>query len=165
MATPASLAVAQVLSLLTADPGLNGNLDTLAQIQDTPLPPLALSQISTSNIAFDVQERSGGVTYPALYIYCDKLSNSLTEKFRTFSGTAGVVVEVRLSQDQVDGLAATLESYVDAVTQVLDQNRGDWGQGLFYAGGYDVAFGPVKHGGRNFIQIAKITFEVGASTN
>ena len=35
----------------------------------------------------------------------------------------------------------------------------------FIPAAYEVAFGPVKHGGRNFIQIAKITFEVGASSN
>jgi hypothetical protein len=36
---------------------------------------------------------------------------------------------------------------------------------MYYAGGYQVAFGPVKHGGKNFIQIAKITFEIGVSIN
>jgi hypothetical protein len=165
MARPGNIAAEKVLSLLTSVPGVNSNLDTLAQIENIWLPPLGQKQFATRNIAFDVLERSGEAIYPALSIYCDKLSNLLTEKFRTFSGKAAMAIEVRLSQDKVDGLASALELYVDAVTQVLDQNRGDWGQGLFYAGGYDVAFGPVKHGGRNFIQIAKITFEVGASSN
>lgn len=34
---------------------------------------------------------------------------------------------------------------------------------MFYAGGYKVEFGPVKRGGRNFIQAAKITFELDVS--
>jgi hypothetical protein len=34
---------------------------------------------------------------------------------------------------------------------------------MYYAGGYQASFGPVKHGGRNFIQVAKVTFDVGVS--
>ena len=60
---------------------------------------------------------------------------------------------------------ATLRIYTDAVGQILNQNRGDWGTGLFYGGGYEATFAAVKHGGRNFIQIAKVTFEVDASVN
>ena len=45
-----------------------------------------------------------------------------------------------------------------AITQVLDNSRGDWGDGVFFAGGYEVAFGGIKHGGRNFLQIAKVAF-------
>jgi hypothetical protein len=52
---------------------------------------------------------------------------------------------------------------VDAVTQVLDANRGSWGEGAFYAGGYEVSFDPIRHGGKNFIQSAKVSFEVDLS--
>jgi hypothetical protein len=72
-------------------------------------------------------------------------------------------VEVRHSQDRLDGLQDALELYVDSVTQVLDGERGDWGNGLFYAGGYDVSLGAVKHGGRNFLQTAKILFQIDVS--
>ena len=51
----------------------------------------------------------------------------------------------------------------DAVTQILDANRGNWGQGAFYTGGYEVTFDPVKQGGKNFLQVAKVTFEVDMS--
>src|ERR1017187_4236679 len=74
-----------------------------------------------------------------------------------------VAIEVRVSQDRLVGIENQLQTYVDAVTQVLDQNRGDWGEGMFYAGCYEAALGPVKHGGRNFIQAGKVTFEVGVS--
>jgi len=50
------------------------------------------------------------------------------------------------------------------VTQVLDANRGSWGQGMFFTGGYEVKFDPVQHGGRNFLQVAKVTFEVDLSS-
>jgi hypothetical protein len=165
MARPGNAAAARILKLLTSVPGVNTNLDTLAQLENIPLPPLTDRQIVTQNLAFELSDRNTEVKYPALYIYCDKIANLLTEKFRTFSGKAHMVIEVRLSQDQPGGLESGLQLYVDAITQILDQNRGDWGQGMYYTGGYEVAFGPVKHGGRNFIQIAKITFEVGASSN
>ncbi len=47
---------------------------------------------------------------------------------------------------------------MDAVTRVLDQNRGSWGEGAFFSGKYEVAIDPVKHGGRNFLQVAKGCF-------
>ena len=53
----------------------------------------------------------------------------LTEKFRTFSGKVRTVAEVRVSQDRIEGIEEQLRLYVDAVTQVLDANRGSWGQG------------------------------------
>ena len=74
-----------------------------------------------------------------------------------------MVVEVRVSQDRLEELQRNLEAYVEAVGEVLDRNRGGWGEGLFYAGGYEATFGPVKHGGKNFLQVAKVAFEVDVS--
>jgi len=34
---------------------------------------------------------------------------------------------------------------------------------MFYAGGYEVAFGRMTRGGRNFTQAAKVTFEIRVS--
>jgi hypothetical protein len=96
-------------------------------------------------------------------MYCASVKNLQREKFRTFSGEANMVVETRISQDRVDGLETVSQMYVDAVTMVLDQNRGDWGNGVSYNGGYEVNYGPVKHGGRNFLQTAKISFSVDVS--
>jgi hypothetical protein len=121
--------------------------------------------IRAQNAAADLTERGEIVRYPTVQVYCEKLVNSLTEKFRTFSGTAQMTAEIRCSQDRLQGLQEGLEQCADAVTQVLDGNRGDWGSGMYYAGGYQVAFGAVKHGGKNYIQVAKITFEIGVSTN
>ena len=72
-------------------------------------------------------------------------------------------VDVRVSQDRLEDIERQLELYVEAVTDVLDANRGDWGQGMFYTGGYEVSFGGTRHGGRNFVQSAKVTFEVDVS--
>jgi len=64
-------------------------------------------------------------------VYCEKVKNQLTEKFRTFSGTAQMTIEVRHSQDRLEGLQDSLQLYTDAATQVLAANRGDWAMGCF----------------------------------
>ena len=62
------------------------------------------------------------------------------------------------------GAGRELRLYVDAVTQVLDANRGSWGQGVFFTGGYEVKFEPVQHGGRNLLQVGQSDFEVDLSS-
>ena len=100
-----------------------------------------------------------------MHVYCEKVVNRLTEKFRRFSGAVHLAIELRHSQDRLEGIEETLELYVASATQVLQAGRGDWGDGMFYGGEYEVSYGAVKRGGRNFIQAAKITFEIGVSTN
>ena len=70
---------------------------------------------------------------------------------------------MRVTHDRLEGLDQMAQAYVDALTQVLDSNRGDWGDGLFYTGGYTVTYQPVKHGGKNFLQTAKVSFDLQVS--
>jgi hypothetical protein len=120
-------------------------------------------QVLAQNVAADLLDKTTAVQYPAVSVYCEKITNDLREKFRSFSGTVQLAIEVRQSQDRLDGIEDALEQYADAVTQTLTASRGDWGDGMFFAGAYQVSFGAVKKGGRNFTQAAKITFEVGVS--
>jgi hypothetical protein len=137
----------------------------LAALSVGPVSGLTLPQITPQNVAADLAERSGNARYPLIQVYCEKIVNDLAEKFRTFSGRTQMAIEVRHSQDRLEGLQDTLELYADAATYVLDASRGDWGDGMFYGGGYQVTFGAVKQGGRNFIQVAKVTFDLGVSRN
>jgi hypothetical protein len=163
MAWVGSTVTAQVVMLLNAPQGLNACVSTLAQAESLTLPAVGQNQILAQNVSIELAERSTDVQYPAFNVYCEKIVNQLKEKFRNFSGKAVMTVEVRVSQDRLDGIEDQLETYVDAVTQVLDQNRGDWGEGMYYAGCYEAALAPVKHGGNNFIQVGKVSFEVGVS--
>ena len=79
------------------------------------------------------------ITYPTIHVYCGKAVNQLREKFRTFSGEAHMTIELRVSQDRLEGLETMLQVYADAVTRVLEESRGDWGDGVFYGGGYEIA--------------------------
>lgn len=161
--TIGSLIIAQVIGLLTGSSGVNSYLSGIAQDDGQPLNPLNMAQVRAQNVAPDIADKSNTMQYPAVNVYCEKIVNTLAEKFRTFSGSVQTTVELRHSQDRLDGLQDALENYADAIMQVLNGNRGDWGNGMFYCGQYQVAFGAVKHGGKNFLQVAKITFEIGVS--
>lgn len=150
LATPGA-GVGAAIAVLAADSG----------IQLAPIPP---EHIVKQNVPIALTERAGAVKYPVLHVYSDRVRNLLTEKFRTFSGTVRTVAELRVSQDRIEGIEDQLRLYADAVTQVLDLNRGNWGQGAFFAGGYEVNIDPVQHGGRNFVQVARVTFEVDLSS-
>jgi hypothetical protein len=163
MAWVGSTVTTQVVALLNAPQGLNACVATLAQAENVVLPPVGQDRILAQNVSIELAERSTDVQYPAVNVYCEKIVNQLKEKFRNFSGKALMAIEVRVSQDRLEGIESQLQTYADAVTQVLDQNRGDWGEGMYYAGCYEAELGPVKHGGQNFIQVGKVSFEVGVS--
>ena len=163
MANVAARAAAKTVDRLTSPGGLNDNIAAVAELEQTPLSELAVHQIIPLHVAPEVIEQAFAVHYPAVHVYVERVSNLLREKFRTFSGKAHVVIETRVTQDRLEGIERRLQLYVDAVTRVLDQRRGDWGDGMFYTGGYEVELGPVKHGGRNFIQSAKVTYEIETS--
>jgi hypothetical protein len=148
----------KVVGVLAAGSGLPAALEALSVQQGRTLPRIAAQQIIAQNVTPEVSDLSTVNNYPLVYVYCAKVINELREKFRTFSGEAQMVVEARVSQDRLDEIETNLQAYVDAITQVLDISRGDWGDGIFFDGGYEVTFGGVKHGGRNFLQIAKVAF-------
>jgi hypothetical protein len=165
MARVGSNATNKLTGLLTADTGLTTSIAMLAAEANIKLPAISSQQVVAQHVALDLAERSFPIKYPLVNVYCEKVTNSLREKFRAFSGKARLVIEARVSQDRLDGVESLLQVYVDAVTQVLEQSRGDWGQGMFYSGGYEITFDAVKQGGKNFVQLAKVTLEVEISSN
>lgn len=127
--------------------------------------PFHAAQVQSSNVAAELVEKAATARYPCVHIYCEKVSNQLREKFRRFSGTARMVAEVRVSLSRLEQVEGVSQVVANAVTEVLDESRGDWGQGMFYSGAYEVTFGPVKAGGKNFIQITKVAFDVDVSAD
>ncbi len=163
MAKAGSIAARKLVEFLTADTGLSRSAAEIAEESGVDLAPIAPAQIINQNVSFELSERAQAVKYPAVYVYTDRVRNLLVEKFRTFSGKVRTVAEVRVSQDRIEGIEERLRLYVEAVTQVLDANRGSWGEGAFFTGGYEVRIDPVRHGGRNFLQVAKVEIEVDVS--
>lgn len=147
----------KVMGVLAAEDGLPAAVEALVQ-QGVELAAITTEQILARNVAPEIAEQSTVSKYPLVYVYCSRVLNENREKFRAFSGESQMTVEMRVSQDRIDRIESNLQAYVDAVTEVLNDSRGDWGDGVFFDGGYEVTFGGVKHGGRNFLQVAKIAF-------
>lgn len=164
MAQTTTIATQKFVEFLTATGGVGSAIAELAADSGMQLAAIPPEHIVKQNVSIALTERALAVKYPVLHVYSDRVRNLLTEKFRTFSGTVRTVAEVRVSQDRIEGIEDQLRLYVDAVTQVLDANRGNWGQGAFFGGTYEVSIDPVTHGGRNFVQIAKVIFEVDLSS-
>ena len=160
-----SAVTGKVLQRITGPTGVNAGLGALTQADREFAGLLDNSQVRAQNVAAEMAERALGMKYLVVNVYCEKIVNELWEKFRTFLGKVQMAIELRQSQDRLEGIQARLELYVDATMQMLNGSRGDWGDGMYYGGGYEVAFGPVKQGGKNFMQVAKVTFEIGVSRN
>jgi hypothetical protein len=158
-----SVVTGKVMQRITGPSGVNAGLGALTQAEREFAGLIDATQVRAQNVAADMAERAIGVKYPAMNVYCEKIVNDLREKFRKFSGNVQMAIELRQSQDRLEGIQDRLELYVDATMAMLHASRGDWSDGMFYGGQYEVAYGPVKQGGKNFTQMAKVTFEIGVN--
>ncbi len=161
MAQAAVIAVNQLIRMLKAENGLNAAVAAISM----DLAPVCETEILTNYAAADLLEKLTSVRYPSIHVYCDRVINKLGEKFRTFSGIAELAIEVRVTHEHVDQLHDQLNAYVQAVTDVLDRNRGTWAPGVFHAGTYEITFQPAKRGGKNFIQTARVRVEAHVSVD
>src|SRR3954471_16831633 len=75
--------------------------------------------LRAQNAAAELVERSATVKYPLVSVYCEKVTNDLREKFCSFSGSVEMAIEVRHSQDRLEGMEEALERQTDAVTKAL----------------------------------------------
>jgi hypothetical protein len=152
-----------LLTLLRSTEGVTAAIAEIQLRENRTVPELAGSQMIAAHMDKEVAEQGRGLQYPVLFVYCDRVMNSQREKFRKFSGRARLNIEIKVSNSREEGLGRGLETYVDAVTEVLHRSHGDWGGGVSYSGAYEVHFEAAKKGGRNFLQTAKVVLEVDVS--
>ena len=153
------------LDMFQGSQGLPATVSALLTASGVTVPLFRPEQAYLANISSELAEKGSVARYPLVTLYCSKVTNQLKEKFRVFSGTAQMVAEARVSHIGIEGLEQASHLLADAVTEVLDASRGDWGGGMYYTGGYEIAYGPVKAGGKNLIQITKISFNVEVSSD
>ena len=163
MTQAGTVAAAGLLEKLTGAAGLRDKLAGLAEQVAFELPVVELEQIQVRTIAAEVHERSTAFKYPLVLVYPERIKNDQKEKFKRFSGTVSMVVEIRLTQDRVDDLEAKLGAYVDSVTDVIEAAKGNWDSCLYFSGAYEVVFEPVKRGGTGFAQRARVLMPVHVS--
>jgi hypothetical protein len=160
MSQVATQAATALTDLLRADTGVTRKLFERMHGDPNLLNRFPDPVIQSAHITGEYWEKSGPVKYPQLVIFCERVQNLQTEKFRRFSGVLDLVVEVRNSGDHVLGLEQSTLVYVEAVTDVIDDSRGEWRNCIYSSGQYEVKFEAVKPGGKRFLQVARITIPV-----
>ncbi|HYO84409.1 MAG TPA: hypothetical protein VES20_23605 [Bryobacteraceae bacterium] len=160
MAQAERIASSRFSALLRGNNGVEAHCANLVTAENLSIPVITGANLLEQNISLDLAEKSTHLRYPAVHVFCERLQNTLREKFRRFSGTATLVADVRVSHEHCDSLLQQLQIYVQSITDVLDTNRGNWGSGVYHAGAYDVTYGPAKRGGKNFVQSAQVRLEV-----
>lgn len=152
--------VEKILDLLNGDGGLSESLEQIKGLygQEPPRPdPAAVRVLSGPP---ELAERALGARYPEIRVYCEKIRSRPTEKLRRFSGEIRIVVEARVSQDRLEGITDRIHFYCDALRDVLERKSGCLGPGLYLSGEYEVQVEPVKKGGSQFVQSARVACTV-----
>jgi hypothetical protein len=148
-------ATAALQAILAGETGLSWALsDAEPVIANT-----SAAEIRVENVSLDVAEKSL-VRYPAILVYCERLTNTLKEKFSVVSGTLSLAVEIRASGNSIAAVSEQSTAYAEAVMKVLDCHLGQWADGVQYCGGYEVCFQQMKRGGTQLIQVTRITVPV-----
>lgn len=160
MTYPASTVTRALMDILTAAGGVKGQI--ALRLQEGPLrfEEVPYPRIAEHHAAVDVTDKAQGNKYPQILVYCERVHNLQTEKFRRFSGRVDAVIEVRHSQDRLEELEQWTHLYAEAVTAVLEGCRGEWRPGVYYCGKYEVKYEAVKHGGRNFVKTVRVMLPV-----
>lgn len=124
--------------------------------------PFEERSVVLHNIAPDLADQNRATVYPAVYLYTARIESLPRRKFGGFAGPLRIVADLRCGGERYEHLEREVTTYVEAVTTALARNTGEWGEGLMFNGACAVKFEPVKLGGRNFIQTAKIELEIEA---
>jgi hypothetical protein len=163
---PITLLTAQKLAdLLTAATAIETEVSSLSADNGVSLPILPASQVYVSSSPVTMAELLEELAYPRVSVFSSKLTNSQVEKFRSLSGTVAVTAEIVATADLVSDLDLWIHYYAEAVSNILRRNSGDWGDGVFFSGAYEIDVQPPRTGAGGYIQIAHVNCSAGVSRN
>jgi hypothetical protein len=156
---PISLLAAQKMrSFLTQSDVLSHTITTLAsEAGGLQVPIISSSQVVLSSVNPDIGDKNLQLAYPRVCLYSNGIKNSRVEKFRSLSGSVSAIAEIWASGNMATQTDQWIHFYVGAITEVLGATAGDWGDGFFFSGVYDVQFQAPKVGGFGYLQSAKVT--------
>ncbi len=157
------LAAKKVLQKLNTGGALGQQITQIAAGLDPAIPTITAGQIVLSSAAPELADKNMQMAYPRVCIYSSTSRNAHIEKFRSFSGSISLVTEVWASANFISQTDEWIHFYVEGVAEILQLSSGDWGDGMFYSGAYEVQFQPPKAGGLGFVQSAKLTFSLNVS--
>lgn len=159
------LAPQKLLNLLLAGNALLQQINALEISSNITLPAITSGQVILSSANPDIGDKDMQLTYPRISLYSSAVKNNQLEKFRSLSGTVSVIAEIWASANLVNQTDQWIHFYVEAVTNILRQNIGDWGDGIFFSGMYDVQFQTPKAGGLGYVEAATLTCNLNVSRN
>ncbi|MBV9763121.1 MAG: hypothetical protein JO340_21340 [Acidobacteriaceae bacterium] len=161
---PLTIEAAQKLSdLLTAGNALQQQISTLAASANVTVPLITAEQVVLSSTVPAMGDKDLQLTYPRICLYTAAVKNTQVEKFRSLSGTISVVADIWASGNLLSDTDQWIHYYVESITELLRQNIGDWGDGLFFSGMYDVQLQAPKVGGLGFVESATVTCTLNVS--
>lgn len=163
---PLTIDAAQKVSdLLTTGNALQQQISTVSSSANTIVPPITAAQVVLSSTVPTMGDKDLQLTYPRICLYTANVKNTQVEKFRSLSGTVSVIAELWASGDLVSQTDQWIHYYVEAMTDILRQNIGDWGDGFFFSGEYDVQLHSPKAGGLGYVELATVTCVLNVSRN
>ena len=163
---PLTIDAPQKLSdLLTVGNALQQQISIVSSSTNVSVPIITASQIVLSSTVPAMGDEDLQLTYPRICLYTAGVKNTQVEKFRSLSGTVSVVAEVWASGDLLSQTDQWIHYYVEAMTNILRQNIGDWGDGLFFSGEYDVQLQGPRVGGLGYVELATVTCVLNVSRN
>lgn len=154
----------RVRELLEGEGGLADSLEHLRGaygVEDRGRPV----RTAVLRAAPEFAEQAWGGCYPAVIVYCEKVRSRPTERLRRFSGEVQAGIEVRVSQDRLEGITEQVHYYCDAVRDVVERRGGCIGPGLYLSGEMTVQIDPVKKGGNHFLQAGRVACTVIVNRN
>ncbi len=157
------LACQKIYDLLTRESALAQKLASLSGSNGVSLPPIDSSHVYLSSAANDVGDTESRLGYPRVCVYSSGFKNSLLEKFRSLSGSVTTTLDIWSSANLVEETDRCIHYYVEGVSALIRNSSGDWGDGLFFSGVYDVQFQSPKTGGFGFVQLARLRVDLIAS--
>lgn len=159
----ANLAISALQALsrfLTAPDGVNHEAHKIAVRDMVRIPEIRPEQVVIRHATPTLAEAAGPVSYPSVYLFCDRIENLLDSKFREFSGRLFLVAEVRVSDRGVRELDLHAARLAEATTNVLTNHRGRWTDYCSFDGRFDIRFNPLEEGGLRYSQTARIEIEL-----
>ena len=158
-------AAVKLQSLLSTSSALQTMISNYGLTNNESVPDIDTTQIQLSSATPDLADLVEQFSYPRISIYSSSVKNSHLEKFRSLSGSITIVAEIWSSGNLLTDTDRWIHYYVDAVVNILQANEGDWGDGFFYTGIFDIQFQSPKRGGFGFMQMARVSCELLVSRN
>ena len=149
MPQPLTIRAAQKLSdLMTKNDALQRSIASMNSSGKPSIPAITAAQIFLTAAGPEIWDRDVQLGYPRVCIYGGGFKNTQREKFTSLSGTLSLFAELWASGNLLGEPESWIHYYVEAFTDILTKNKGDWGDGVLFPGNFDVQLQPPRSGPR-----------------